>query len=294
MFAFSTEARSITDPFKEMFGDIQDRLLLEKPINVGEWQSQKIGTPMRELLNVVCSYRIPGSRQELARQTGAHLPWAEDHFQERVGGVALNPAPSEAWWPFAARKDNTTNAAHKSEGEAFSHTYPERMWPKLANGGREEVDHAEGDVWDITQSPHQGIRFEYGDLEDIVQILHKSPMTRQAYLPLWFPEDLTAVREGKRVPCTLGYGFIMRHGILHMSYFMRSTDLLRHFQDDIYMAGRLNQWVVEQLNGLLRDQGDTPVLSSGTLTFHTQNMHIFDADVDRIKYIKSQGQTWAE
>jgi hypothetical protein len=278
MYAFGTEYQSVTDPFRDMFSEVQDRLLMQKPISVGEWQSQKIGTPMRELLNVVCSIMIPGSPRELARQTGAHLPWAEDHFQERVGGQPLNPAPSEAWWPFAAKKNNTTNADHKSEGEAFSHTYPERMWPKRANN----------------QLYHEGIRFDYGDLNDVVEVLHKSPMTRQAYLPLWFPEDLTAVKLGKRVPCTLGYGFIMRHGVLHMSYFMRSTDLLRHFQDDIYMAGRLNQWVVEKLNDRLREQGDMPVISPGVLTFHTQNMHIFDADVDRINYLKEQGKVWAE
>lgn len=284
MHAFTAANRSIVDPFRDIFASIQDRLLDEKPIQVGEWQSQSISTPMRELLNVVVSYDIPGSPSELARQTGAHLPWAEDHFQERVGGEPLNPAPSEAWWPFAKKSGDDTNADHKSEGEAFSHTYPERMWPKYTELTYENS----------LGGPTRGLRFEYGDLDDLVQILHQSPMTRQAYLPLWFPEDLSAVRQGKRVPCTLGYHFIMRHGILHMSYFMRSTDLLRHFQDDIYMAGRLNQWIVGRLNDILREQGDMPVLSSGTMTFHTANMHIFDADVEPIKYRKSQGLTWIE
>jgi thymidylate synthase len=292
MYVFSTELRSIVDPFKEMFAEIQDHLLRTKPINVGEWQSQAISTPMRELLGVICSYAIPSTASALARETGAHLPWAEDHFQERVGGVPLNPAPSEAWWPFASKAAEGTNIAHKSENQAFSHTYPERMWASRAHGDEMHSDYSTRAFFSGMEdviAPY-GLRFEYGDLEDLVKALINSPMTRQAFLPIWFPEDLKAVTLGKRVPCTLGYHFIIRHNKLHMTYFMRSTDLLRHFQDDIYMAGRLAQWVCEKFN----DAQEVPALSTGTLTFHTANMHIFDADVQAINYRKTQGLVWAE
>lgn len=291
MYLFTTEMKSIDDPFREMFAEIQDRLLAQKPINVGEWQSQSISTPMRELLHASISYPMPGNIAQLARETGAHLPWAEDHFQERVGGVPLNPAPSEAWWPFASKAAEGTNLAHKSEGVAFSHTYPERMWPKFAEVPEGLInDGGSGYQQWGPEYINRGIRFDYGDLGDLVEILIRSPMTRQAYLPIWFPEDLQAVQEGKRVPCTLGYHFTIRHHKLHVMYTMRSTDLLRHFQDDIYMAVRLAQWVCEKFN----DAKEIPSLTPGTLTFHTANMHIFDADVDVIKYRKSQGLTWSE
>lgn len=261
--------------FKRMFAEIQDDLLHAKSIGIGEWQSQKTALRMRELINVAFNMRMPSVPEVAARETGAHLPWAEDHFLERVGGQPLNPSPSEAWWPFAKRTDDGTNKDHKSEGEAFSHTYPERMWSKYPEG-HEFIMH--------------GIRFDYGDLNDVVALLKRQPATRQAFLPIWFPEDGQASLQGKRVPCTLGYHFIIRDHQLHISYFMRSTDLLRHFQDDIYLAIRLAQWVCEKFNDGLA----VPVMSVGELNFHTVNMHIFDDDVPMIDMRKKQGQVWIE
>lgn len=255
------------------FRDVYEHLFFKflrdtKPVNVGEWQSQKIDTPMREILHVVFEVPMPTTPQGALEETWAHLPWAEDHFQERVGGKPLNPAPSEAWWPFAKKSADNTNAEHKSEGEAFSHTYPERMWPKDA-----------GHRPDHPAYTNHGIRFDYGDLDDVVTQLTNSQFTRQAYLPIWFPEDTGAVH-GKRVPCTLGYHFIIRDGQLDISYFMRSTDLLRHFQDDIYMAMRLAQWVVDEFR---EDRPNTP-LRVGKLIFHTANLHIFEPDIARMQY----------
>lgn len=276
--------------FRSIFEVIQNKLVNQPTINVGEWQSIHKPMPMKELLNVVFEMQLPASMDDLAMATGAHRPWAEDHFEERVGGHPLNPSPSEAWWPFAQKKNDTSNGEHKSEGAAFSHTYPERMWPKFANKEEPQI----GKV--IREYPHRGIRFEYGDLRDVVNQLTKTPLTRQAYLPIWFPEDTGAVH-GKRVPCTLGYHFIIRDGELNISYFMRSTDLLRHFQDDIYMAGRLAQWMVNQINARTEylDGPQQYPLEVGNLTFHTANMHIFEADVPMIAYRKSQGQlAWPE
>lgn len=279
--------------FRDMFGQMRDHLLDTDPVDVGEWQSQKLEMPMRELLHVTFDMNLPDTAEELAEQTGARLPWAEDHFQERVGGEPLNPSPSEAWWPFRQKKDGNTNTDHKSEGEAFSHTYPERMWPKWAGPTYDEMLESNSVAWESMQ----GIRFRYGDLEDVINQLVNSPMTRQAYLPIWFPEDTGAVH-GKRVPCTLGYHFIIRDGKLDISYFMRSTDLLRHFQDDIYLAGRLGQWMVEQILNRTAVVGynfanpQPDPLRVGKLIFHTANLHIFEGDVEVFNFWKSQGKTW--
>lgn len=273
--------------FREIFTTLRDHLLESPAVEVGEWQSQAISTPMRELLHVVFEWPMPERPINLGIETGARLPWAEDHFLERVGGEPLNPSPSEAWWPFAAKKDGT-NVAHKSEGEAFSHTYPERMWPKLANVPETLVnDGGPGYQMYGPEYINHGIRFDYGDLDDVVNQLSKSPNTRQAYLPIWFPEDTGAVH-GKRVPCTLGYHFIIRDGVLDISYFMRSTDLLRHFQDDVYLAVRLAQWVVDEL----RDDHPHRPLRVGKLIFHTANLHIFDSDVDMLNLWATHGKTW--
>ncbi len=283
--------------FEQHFAQVRDALLNTSPIHVGEWQSQQIEQRMFELLHVVVDMPIPDSPEVAGQMTGARLPWAEDHFLERVGGEPLNPSPSEQWWPFRKKSaDGDTNKEHKSEGEAFSHTYPERIWPKMANGGQVKAAVHKGQHLGWEVNPHRGIRFEYGDLDDIVNQLVKSPLTRQAYLPIWFPEDTGAVH-GKRVPCTLGYHFIIRDGKLDVSYFMRSTDLLRHYQDDVYMAMRLAQWVVEKVNDGVAWKYNEPIppsqeLEVGNLVFHTANMHIFEQDAVMLDYWKLQGKVW--
>lgn len=236
-----------------------------KPLMTGEWQSQDISDkPMlatRELLHESFMMALPGDIEQLAERVNPNLPWAEDHFQERVGGEPLNPPPSEQWWPFAQQG----NAEHK-QGEKFSHTYPERMWPRYPL-----EDWFWKDKSANTIKPMHGIRYEYGDLQDVVNQLKRGPLTRQAYLPIWFPEDTGAI-EGQRVPCTLGYHFIIRGDRLSITYYIRSCDFMRHFRDDVFMAGRLAQWMVEQL------KPDHPELGVGDLVMHIVSLHVFEGD----------------
>lgn len=267
--------------FEMLFQELQTRLINSPVVATGQWQSRDISgidalaTP--ELANVSFSMTIPGSQEVLADVTGARLPWAEDHFQERVGGVPLNPAPSEAWWPFAQK----VNRDHKSEeGGKFSHTYPERMWPKWA-----DIDMSREPATCYKQ--HKGIRFNYGDLADVVKQLEAAPLTRQAYLPLWFPEDTGAVH-GKRVPCTLGYHFMIREGKLQVTYYMRSCDFIRHFQDDVYMAGRLAQWVVE----MIKEENPEVELEVGELIMHIASLHCFVGDLPMMNYRNDRGLSW--
>lgn len=269
--------------FKGQYSAILRDLLDAPIIKTGEWQSQDVSdnsdfdTP--ELTNVSFSMKIPHTINELGEITKARLPWAEDHFLERVSGIPYNPAPSEAWWPFAQKRDNDTNPDHKSEeGGKFSHTYPERIWPKFAMEGERAPNGRQIFV------PHMGIRFLYGDLNDVVEQLVRSRHTRQAYLPIWFPEDTGAVHR-KRVPCTLGYHFLVRHDKLQVTYYMRSCDVMRHFQDDVYMAGRLGQWMVNMINS----SSDAPAIQVDQLIMHVASMHCFAGDLPIIRYRLSQG-----
>lgn len=253
--------------------DLAMRLLAASPTYVGEWQSQKsvdAANTTYEVMNASFEMQMPFYPDVAARLVGANLPWAEDHFQERVSGQPVNPPPSNAWWPFA----QAGNALHK-ENEQFSHTYPERYWPKFAN--------IEGKTDKGRQVfvPHIGTRFEYGDLRSVVDLLQRSPYTRQAYLPVWFPED-TGSASGQRVPCTLGYQFLIRQdneGVnrLHIIYSMRSCDFIRHLADDIYMTIRLAQWVKDRLQDDDQEQRFRD-LTMGKLYFHAGSLHIFEAD----------------
>jgi hypothetical protein len=225
-------------------------------VEVGEWQAiQNKDMPQAktiEIEDVSFKIKLPQEMVVLQSIIQPNLPWAEDHFQERVSGIPHNPPPSSAWWPFAQRN----NDQFKQE-EKFSHTYPERMWPKWVGTGN--------------LGSNFGLRYQYGDLDDVVRLLRSRPGTRQAYLPIWFPEDTGAV-EGQRVPCTLGYHFLVRSGGLKTVYYIRSCDFYRHFRDDVYMAARLGQWVAEKI-GVRVD----------TLVMHISSMHVFEPERGRLE-----------
>jgi hypothetical protein len=125
---------------------------------------------------------------------------------------------------------------------------------------------------------NKGYRFPYGDLDDLVTLLANEPTTRQAYLPIWFPEDLGACRLKKRVPCSLGYQLIMRDNKLHIVYYLRSCDFVRHFRDDVYLTIRLALWVLEQCR-LAAPGKEWSDVKLGTLRMHVTSLHVFVSDI---------------
>lgn len=267
-------------PYARLLNELHDGFLDGRAdrVEVGQWQSQS-GTQFDttyELQDVSFNTSIPNPYDEAGEPENTwhrltldifkpNLPWAEDHFLERISGQPLNPPPSEAWWPFA----QSQNAVHKA-GTIFSHTYPERYWPRFAGEGDTRPNGRQVFV------PHNGIRYEYGDLQDVIHLLQDQPHTRQAFLPVWFPED-TGVNSGQRVPCTLGYHFMVRRGRLSIRYYMRSCDFRRHFRDDVYMTVRLAQWVAQQLS-----------LETDELIMHISSLHVFEGDLDLMRYEKGK------
>lgn len=250
-------------------------LLNADPIHRGEWQAMDVSMSKMhatyELTDVTLLLpEIPATQGELAVLIQPDLPWAEEHFGERVSGVAYNPAPSHVRWPYAVRG----NADHLPDGFRFDHTYPERFWPVMAAVGETRPNGRQVFV------PHNGIRYEYGDLGDVVEMLKRNPATRQAYLPVWFPED-TGAGAGKRVPCTLGYHFMTGpDGRLTCRYYIRSCDVYRHLVNDVYLAARLTQWICQQVNEGLEDRIN---LHPGAVVMHISSLHAFVGDVQRIE-----------
>lgn len=258
-------------------------LLSEPPFNAGQWQGMDVSKSRahwtHEMEDVTCVRdNIPISLGSLMSEIPADLPWAEEHFLERVSGMPLNPAPSHVRWPYAVRG----NGDHTDAG-VFDHTYPERFWPVMANVGETAPNGRQIFV------PHMGIRFAYGDLMDVVDLLQTHRLTRQAYLPVWFPEDTGGSNreKGRRVPCTLGYHFMVRDGRLSVRYFIRSCDLYRHFINDVYMACRLAQWICDTINEREEQKpDDEPIPESlypGKLIMHISSLHLFVGDVDKLK-----------
>lgn len=240
---------------------IAGRMLQSPPMTRGKWQAEDTDLQTYELKNFVLETNIGSSMKEASRVCGADQPWAETHFQERISGQPLNPAPSYVDWPWHSKAE----AERHVQAGVFSHTYPERIWPRTVAAGRDANE--EG----------FGIRFPYGDLDDLIKLLQNDPFTRQAYLPIWFPEDTGAV-DGQRVPCTLGYHFIRNGPFLDVNYFLRSCDLTRHFHNDVYFTARLLQHIVSKV-AVLEDNYTVPFC--GDITLFVSNLHLFKNDAWR-------------
>lgn len=232
-------------------------------IHTEKWQGMDISkmpeARTHELLNYAFGVELSTEDLEFYREDiKPNLPWADNHFEERVCGEPLNPGEQWKHWPWG----NSANNFRDLEGK-FNHNYMERYWPKHA--GQEPPD-----LW-----MNEGIRFNYGDLNDLIKLLRNEPHTRQAYLPIFFPEDTGAVH-GERVPCSLGYHFIKRDGLLHINYYLRSCEVYRHFRDDCYLTVRLLLWVLDELRKLDPSWSD---VKPGTYSMYMTSFHCFVNDM---------------
>lgn len=258
-------------------------------INRGRWQGVRTeGRPdmvTREIINFQADIRV-GRMQDgeaapldaypilLAGDIRPNLPWANDHFEERVSRVPSNPGEEYKNWPWWRGQDTEA-----MDGQVFSHTYQERFWPKYA--GDPWYDDGEGSG----TNTQRGIRYEYGDLDDVVSLLLREPLGRQATFPIFFPEDTGVVHEG-RVPCTLHYSFLVTPtNRLDMWYPIRSCDYIRHLRDDLYMAARLQLWVLTALRTRSRFERDGidpdfswATVTPGDLHFTAYSLHVHKGD----------------
>lgn len=238
------------------------------------WQGLPIDQSMIEVFDTFFRVRMPQTPSGALTDCDPDMPWAEEHFKERIYGDPkakedpqfehfgrpTNPGVTFKDWPYY--KEGSYR-----EGGIFSHTYQERFWP-----------------FNDDMSRKTGLRYSLGCFQDVVNHLYEHPDSRQAYFPIWFPED-TGVRHKGRVPCSLGYLFSFRDGYLHLSYDLRSCDYIRHFKNDIYFAIRLAQEFLRRMK--IREANSKTVdpngiswskVCLGTLTFHITSLHIFESD----------------
>ena len=122
-------------------------LLQGYEIQTASWQGTKEPPTFLEVLHADLVAKMSDDPEHASNICKATQPWADIHFKERVGGKPLNPPPSHVMW----LKDTDQYLS----GEAFSHSYPERMWAPKTNG----------------------IRFETGNLGDAVSLQKRSYYT---------------------------------------------------------------------------------------------------------------------
>lgn len=161
-------------------------------------------------------------------------PWADAEFNERIHQDNHTINPGNAW---GLRYNVWEPFLEKKSWPCnqFSYTYPQRI--------NKQVDM-------------------------IVEELKKHPDSRQLFLSVW-DRIADPHRYGKRrVPCTLGYYFQNRKGQLNISYLQRSADYVTHFQNDLYLAVRLLQFIADKAG-----------LKPGTFTHWVGSLHVYKEDV---------------
>lgn len=276
--------------FTEAYTDIRELMIEEaNVVHSRRWQGAEIADNPEmatfELTHLNLQVNLDWCEEDLeAHQTDIKpdLPWADDHFEERVGGYPINPGVHWANWMHNDKK----GAAHfLDERGKFNHNYMERYWPRFA--GHVATPTAVGSQWrrefkesllpGIPPMPHRGILYEYGDLNDVIKLMVDDPYTRQAYLPVWFPEDTGG--GSKRTPCTIGYHFLMRDGKLDVTYHIRSCDFYKHFRNDVYFTVRLLLWVLQRARSIDPAWREVTV---GQFVMQIGSLHVFRRDWELI------------
>jgi thymidylate synthase len=98
------------------------------------------------------------------------------------------------------------------------------------------------------------------------ELLAADPDTRRAVVQLFDPG--TDFRGYKDVPCTLGYRFFLRGGLLHMHTTMRSQDLWLGFCYDIFTATIIQELLAGWLGAGL-----------GDYCHHVDSLHLYAQDL---------------
>lgn len=132
---------------------------------------------------------------------------------------------------------------HKDTGQ-FSYSYPERL---------------------------------YGNLEGIVKQITVNRDSRQLWIPIWWEKDFEARDLKHRVPCSIGYHFMVRDNKLHMHYIMRSCDFVKHWAKDIVLAVAFAKEITKAYNAV-----NTDLIKVGSFTHTVFSLHGFAKDLKGI------------
>jgi len=119
------------------------------------------------------------------------------------------------------------------------------------------------------------LRHWRGIVDQLAQVkrqLTDDPGTRRAVVQLFDPEADSG--DHKDVPCTLGYRFFLRDGLLHMHTTMRSQDLWLGFCYDIFTA----TMVQELLAGWIR-------AGLGSYWLCVDSLHLYDRDLTKAQQL---------
>lgn len=111
----------------------------------------------------------------------------------------------------------------------------------------------------------------HGALDALEAALQASPDSRRAYWPIYQPVDSLRSPAPTRVPCSLGYQFLIRNTLkgeeLICVYLQRSADFDTFLLTDIYLANQFQQQLAERLQ-----------VKSGQFQHFITSLHSFEVE----------------
>lgn len=127
--------------------------------------------------------------------------------------------------------------------------------------------------WQSLTEPSGKFSYSYAErmssLGHYVEALKRNKAMRGCFLGIWdASKDFSNVGSGRRVPCSIGYHFLIRSDQLTLIYMMRSCDLARHFASDVYLALKLQRHVAKEVG-----------VKVGTFTHFISGLHVYKKDV---------------
>ena len=151
--------------------------------------------------------------------------------------------------------------------------FEERIRP-TPNPGKAYLKRLE--VWDELLEENFKFSYTYSErihyqLDEVIKVLRDNPLSRQVFLSVWEPDIDYSRLETRRVPCSLGYYFQYRGGALNMTYLQRSCDFSTHYQNDVFLAVKLLEYISQEAG-----------MERGMFTHWMGSLHVFAKDVEGI------------
>lgn len=115
-----------------------------------------------------------------------------------------------------------------------------------------------------------GTGAETSQLDLVVDLLRRSPSTRQAVVASWRTRDLAEAGTKRDVPCTLSLQFLLRDGKLHLVTCMRSNDAWLGLPYDVFCFTSIQQLIAQELG-----------VGLGSYVHMVGSMHLYERDVEK-------------
>lgn len=224
----SEEFRNLT----ELGTDVQSSTMQDKDVRTNE--DYKTKELIGNTFTILDTSDAEDLYKEMKEKYNIDLPkdWADAEFEERINDEDINPGTA-----YKTRENIWKEFLHNGK---FAYTYNERIKP-----------------WK----------------RKIYKQLVNNKNSRQALITIFNPDKDVENMGGKaRIPCSIFYQFLIRKiqgkEKLNIIYVMRSSDLLTHFINDVYLAIKMQRYFAEQLE-----------LEVGTFTMFISSFHAYFKDL---------------